>query len=122
MVHEGKQIAGYETLIAILLLMFWLIYKYWKSAKSAGFEEFGEEDENLTEEVIAADDSIQNIVLTTDNAEGVDPSMAKGPIASTLRDLSSKPQQEIDTEENDLKEFDPRKAVIWAEIIKRPYC
>jgi|GEM_PF-5330381 len=116
------QRAGYETLVIILLILFWGIYRYYQSSKNTGIPDETEEDfspepsYDIPEAKAVFRDPFLTEETTIYNSRGSDP------ISANVMDTSLL-NQANDLEANDtLAEFDPKKAVIWAEIIKRPYC
>jgi len=120
---EIKQIAGYESIILILLLIFWASYRYWKSAKSGELAAEMEGDEEMAEGYDFQDDPEKPVPEAFLDAEtSIYQQQVSAPIAASIKETSVEVEQDPVLENSDISDFDPRKAVIWAEVLKRPYC
>lgn len=119
------QHAGFEYLLIILLVMFWGIYRYYKSSKARQSpDDTDETDENAT---FIPDYDIPETKAVfrepfVDNEINIYNSRGSDPISASLRDTSSENTEDQHDNATDPGDFDLKKAVIWSEIIKRPYC
>jgi hypothetical protein len=123
MVSEVKQIAGYESVILVLLLVFWASYRYWKSTKPGELAAEMEEEDDVPEAIspvrehpAATPESFLDVESTLYNDK------PSAPISVTITGDYGEIPPVVAEENPDFSDFDPRKAVIWSEVLKRPYC
>ena len=116
------QHAGYESLLVILLILAWGTYRYYKSTKTIGIPDETPDDETSVPDydIPEAKAVFREPVLYEEGNSAI--SRSSDPIAVTLSDTFADYSDDQQENSAELSDFDPRKAVVWSEILKRPYC
>lgn len=118
-----KQFAGYESIVLVLLLLMWASYRYWKSTKSGELAAEMEEDENNDDETVFSKAIVEpEPEAYLDVESTIYNEKASSSLSVSLTGISSEVSEVPAAENSDFFDFDPQKAVIWSEILKRPSC
>jgi hypothetical protein len=116
------QRAGYESLLLILLVLFWGIYRFYKSAKNTTSPDAPQDDAtnvpdyDIPEAKAVFREPSQETEITAYKTRSSDP------ISASVQDVSSDNSVDQHDTSASLADFDPKKAMIWSEVLKRPYC
>lgn len=116
------QQAGYEYLLLILLVVFWGIYRYYKSSKTSSIPDPTEEDSTNVPDYDIPEAKAVFRDPFPEHEVNIYNSRSSDPISVSIIDTSVDNAEDQQDTAVDHADFDPKKAVIWSELLKRPYC